>query len=1396
MNPFLPNDIDTSFALKKRKGALLFADLKGFTELSEKFAEHGVLGTGELTQIIDGCFDSLLTVVRKYDGDVIEFIGDALFIKFKTMKAAEKCAKEMSEKIRSFSDLKTSLGGFSLSMKIVYARGRWNELILGNPKKAVFFLTGKTLKRIALYEEKKSKEDIVEAPSAGTESRKKIESLPIDFNIKGTKSFLPNFSERLPKKGTFGEFRSVACVFIKIAGYDEENPDYENLNSAFVRIFKAIEKHGGSLNDLDNAREKGSRLLVLFGAPVAFGDDSERAVMFALETIAVLNGMRGLQASSSVGAGYVYAGIIGDKKRKKYSVIGDTVNSTSRILDTLYDGEIAVSDDVFRMTKNRINYEAMTDVRVKGKKGLLKRYRPLSFKRELTKTHPFVGREKELKKVTGCVIKSRTAIRIVGQAGIGKTRFIEETARIVAENGVTVYRARAEEHRPAFHLFSSLAKNICSIADDDSAKTKFSKLKKAFERSGKIPVTAIDDINMIAGMLFGMEVPDEKRLGLTPELKKENLIGAMVKLIESAGRRLCVILDDLHWSKPEDTEAIKVITRSLLLYSQFPVSIILSSRSEADLSLDEKRTKSLKIDLKPFDKKPFDKFIAQVLGRKKLEDQVLKTVVERSGGNPFYAEQILSYLRDKNLIIEKSDKWLAVPSYREDALPENLFSIVTARIDKLGERIRESLRIASAIGMEFKVGIIDEVMRGKTVNELKSAAETGLVNLADREELEYIFSHALFKDVIYQSILSEKRKTIHLAVAKALEKSGATNSKERLSSLAHHYDIAQKWNKAFKYRLEAGRKYKSEYLNEEAIFNLERAIQIAYESPVPIRQKLQAMEDLIETYFNTGKVGKSLTWAEELDRRSEGDPVIKSKALRYMSLCLSGEKNFREALSSLEKAYRSLRSSSYSCTEEKIMNALARANIYRNVFDLERSLAEAQKAEMMYGKLSKKRKDPKVEVRICMEIGSSHYSKFDYDLAVKKFREASDIAEKINDKHRQASAISNSGVIYHYQGKFDKALSCYKKTESITGEIGDRRGQCLSKLNIGCAYNDMKKIEEALVKFKEALRIALEIDFVKMIMFLYINIGNSYNNMRRHKEAAQYTEKAKPYAEELRDYSALARINENLGNIFSRQENLDMSEKCFTESMKYLDLCKDLKWKVYVSEKISKIQIEKMEYIKALETLRKTLRVSRKIDSREGVFESMSYAREIFRETGKNKLAEIYSKKTDENQAESIDKEVIAIHLLKKADFLICTAGAGRLDEIETVMDEVKRLNDKIKAEKVEVEYYYLLGKFQRVMKNYDWSLKTLKKTKKLSSSIKWKSYIARVYLEMSLLLKDKGDQLSDKYLEKAEKEFIKMNNHKRAEWAKRVYSNHLKPDSNPKLIEPSIRSISPKKTL
>lgn len=1396
MNPFLPNDIDTSYALKKRKGALLFADVKGFTELSEKFAEHGVLGTGELTHIIDGCFDSLLTVVRKYDGDVIEFIGDALFIKFKTMKTAEKCAKEMSEKIGSFSDIKTSLGGFSLSMKIVYTRGSWNELILGNPKKAVFFLTGKTLKRIALYEGKESKNDIVEVPSPGTGNRKKIESLPLDFKIKGTKSFLPNFSERLPKKGTFGEFRSVACVFIKIASYDEENPDYEDLNSAFVRIFKAVEKHGGSLNDLDNVREKGSRLLVLFGAPVAFGDDSERAVMFALETTGILNGMHGLQASSSVGAGYVYAGIIGDKKRKKYSVIGDTVNSTSRILDTLYDGEVAVTDDVFRMTKNRINYEAMTDVRVKGKKDLLKRFRPLSFKRETVKIYPFVGREKELKKVTGCVIKGRTVVTVVGQAGIGKTRFIEEIARIVAEKGVTVFRARAEEHRPAFHLFSSLAKNICSIAEDDTAKSKLSKLRKIFEKSGKTWVAAIDDINLLAGMLFGIDVPDDKRLGLTPELKKENLIGAIVRLLESAGRRYCVILDDLHWSKPEDTEALKVITRLLLVFSPFPVSIILSSRPEADLNLEKKSIKILNIDLKPFDKKSFDEFIAQVLGRKKLEDQILKTVVERSGGNPFYAEQILSYLRDKNLITEKSGKWLAVPSYMEDALPENLFSIVTARIDKLGERIRESLRIASAIGMEFKVGIIDEVMRGKTDNELKSAAETGLVSLADREELEYIFSHALFKDVIYQSILSEKRKMIHLAVAKALEKSGATNSKERLSSLARHFDMAQQWNKAFKYRLEAGRKFKNEYLNEEAIFNLERAIQIADESPVSTRQKLQAMEDLIETYFNTGNVGKSLAWAEELERQSAGDPVTRSKALRHKSVCMSGEKQYRDVLASLEKAYRSLRSSSYHCTEEKIMNALAKAKIYKNIFDFDRSLAEAQKAEIMYSKLSKNRKDPKIEVRICMEIGTSHYSKFDYDLAVKKFREASDIAEKINDKRMQASAISNSGVIYQCQGKFDKALYCYKKTESITGEIGDRRGQCLSMLNIGCAYNDMKKIEEAQVKFKEALRIALEIDFIKMIMFLYINIGNSYNNMNRLKEAAEYTEKAKPYAEELRDYSALARINENIGNIILKQGNMDMAEKCFAESMKYLELSKDMKWLVYVIEKISKIQIEKMDYVKALENLRKSLKNSRNIAFREGVFETLSYVREIFLETDKIRLAEIYSRKTDEIQAESFDKEIIAIHLLKKVNFLLHTAGAVKSEEIRIIMDHVKRINDKIKAEKVGVEYYYLLGKFHRMMKNYDLSLKMLKKARKLASSLKLRSYVARVYLEMAMLLKDKGDKHSDKYAEKAEKEFIKTGNHKRAKWAKRVYSDHLMTDSSLKLFEASIRSISPKNTL
>ncbi|MBN1620338.1 AAA family ATPase [candidate division WOR-3 bacterium] len=1370
MNPFLPSEIDISCALKKRSGALLYADLIGFTKMSEEFAEKGILGTGELTQIIDKCFESQLSVVRKYGGDIIEFIGDALFIKFKKFESAKKCSQEMAQKIKSFTDIETSAGRFSLSMRIILSKGEWNELILGSLEKCLFFLTGSTLKRIAEYEKKTLKGEIVTVKDTEKIAVIKRKDITARFKIIGKKAFLPEFSVNLTGKDSFGEFRSVACVFLKIFGYDEDNPDFESLNSVVLKIIDAVKRHRGSINDTDNVVISGSKLLVLFGAPVAFGDECERAVEFALETATIASSCRGIKIAASVGAGYVFAGMIGDKKRRKYSVIGDAVNSTSRILDGLALGETAVTEDVFRMTKSKIEYEIMKSVSVKGKKSKLKRYRPRRLREDKDFQRPFVGREEELKKIKEKVTRGRCVVLIQGQPGVGKTRLLEEVSRFAEGKGILVFKTKADENRPAFDLFASVVKEICSIKDGDSDKSKIFKIKKVLRE--KKASRMISRAGLIADMILGVECNDEKYTKLDPELKKRVLTESILIFLKSLGRRFCLIAEDLQWAGPEDREVIEFLAKSLMIYSGEKDCFILSSREKVFKSPFGRGIDTAVLDLQPFGQRDFEKFVNIILGGKKLEKSVFDILTAKSDKNPFYAEQMLSYLMDKKLIFETAKEWRAGKTYGQEDLPENLFFLVTARIDGLSEKIRESLKVASAIGMEFHAGLLDNVMKAKTETILKPAVQRGLLKRFGRKELEYIFSHALFKDVVYQSIIAEKRRKIHSAIARVLEKSFNVKSRETLSSLARHYDAAGCWQKAYRYRFEAGLKSAGEYLNDEAAQNLERALSIAQDYLKQKEKKVKALEELANLYSKTGKLKKSLEKTIILENLQIDKPVMKSKISRLKASYSKGEAEIRQGILSLEESFEELKGSSKEVIRERIFNSLSKANALRDLFMYEKSLLEVLSAEKMYQRNKTLLNDAGIEVTLYREKANALTVISDFDNAMKMYEKAIEKAEILGDKYAAESVLSNIGFLYHSRSKQKKAMEYYRKAEAIAKEIGDSKGICLSLLNMGCAYNDSYETDRALEKFNEALKVSLEMDFVKSTMFLYINIGNTYNNQRIFKKALQNTEKALIYAEELGDKSAMARIYENLGNIFNKKCDLDSAAEYYVKTLKYLKLSKDQKRAVAVLENLAMNSFEKMEYTKTLNFLRAGLRTSRKFGLSYAELDALVNIRDLFSEAGKTSGAELYDKYADSVQKGCQDEESLASYLLRKANFAI-NIDPGKLEDSKQLLERAQMIIENENLNNLKTDYHFFSGRIRRITGDFEGSLFHLSEARKRAAKIGEKKGLAKIYFELALLFKDVDGRKASVYMDKMEKEYAKMKNEKRAEfYKKRYYEN------------------------
>ncbi|MBN1150067.1 tetratricopeptide repeat protein [candidate division WOR-3 bacterium] len=1372
MNPFLPGEIDLVFAKKTRPGALLFADVVGFTALSEKFSERGISGTGELTELLDSCFESILSVVRKHGGDIIEFIGDAILVKYENMDQAKKCSTQMIKTIKSFSDIETSAGKFSLSMKIVLGKGSWKELILGTQEKLLLFLTGNILKEMAKAGEKKAL--ISFAKSAERRKMTRKTDLKMKFRIAGKKKFNPNIPIEISRKSSLGEFRSVACVFFQIKGYDEDNPDYEDINRIIVIAQKTAEKFGGWLNCVDNVRKNGSRILVLFGAPTAYGGEGERAVKFAMELTRLCNESAQISVCASAGAGFVFAGMIGDKKRKKYSVIGDAVNTTSRILDGLEKGAIVVTEDLFRMTKDKIRYSRLKSVRVKGKKYPLKRYRPESVIFETPVLGRFLGREEEIRRAREMISKGSCSIMIKGEPGIGKTRFLDELSRFAEKKGYKTFKTRAEENRPAFEPFAGLVRGMCAIEKSDGDSEIVFKIKKTIgERSAD---DKISSAGVLSEMFFGIESGDERFKKLNPEIRKQNLVEALLELMKSFQGKLCVVFDSFQWVKKEDFDVLDFIQSSLLGYSRAEVCFLMASRKDEFPATNIKAFENAKIEIGPMNENYFKIFTEKLLGDKKIEKSLLNTIMAKSDRNPFYAEQILFYLKDKKMISEKKGTWSAEINYKNENLPENLFSIIVSRIEKIGESAKDCLKVASAVGMNFRAETLENVLKKSVSKEIKLGVEAGILSVIDRGETAYCFTHALYKDVLYQTIISEEKKNIHGAIARYFEKKLNTKTRENLSLVSMHFDLSENWRKAYGYMFDAGLKSAEKYLNEEANFHFERALIIARDHLKSKTMEANAAKELANLCYYTGEYDKSLHWTSVFEKLSPKNSLVGSKVARFRSRCARGEKEFRKTLKSLEKNIKALKTSSQIQKRERIQNYISQAFLHRSLYEPQKALEVIGLAENELKKLDSHFLDDKIETSILQEKASAMIFSFDYANAMKYYEEAFNKAVKTGDKITAAASISNIGFIRHYKCEYEKALEEYQKAEEITREIGDNKGLCLSLMNLGCVYNDINKIGKSILCFEKSLGIALEMNFKKQIIFNYINLGNSYNNMRISKKAIEFTKKALPYALELNDYVALARINENLGNIYRKKGDVEKAIKHYNDDLKYLELSQDYKWMFYVLEKMADIEFDMMNYKKSLDYAKKALVLSRKQDYPEGQTDILMFIARLFLETGKYQKAEIYVKKAESQVGMCKDKEVTALYYINRAYFEEKKSKTEGLpikhegvDRVEELMNKALEIIEDVKFESLKLEYYYSWGLIFRERELLRESLQNLKEAMKLAKKRNDEERKLKVYTQMYLLYKKTDSQKARFFYEKARKALLKTRNYKRVEWLKNI---------------------------
>ena len=544
-----------------------------------------------------------------------------------------------------------------------------------------------------------------------------------------------------------GERKPVTALFVDVVGSTAlaEQMDPEDwtaiVTEAFDQMSQAVFRYEGTIAQL-----QGDAMLAFFGAPVAHEDDPERAVYAALDMIEAtsefaeqLKRTQGIEFRIRVGinTGPVVVGNVGGDLRYDYTALGDAMNVAARMQAAAEPNTILVTENTKRLAGDTFEVEDLGDIEVKGKTEPVHAYRVIGRsaapgrKRGLERVgldSPMVGREAPLAALQEqfeIVRAGRGRIAfVVGEPGIGKSRLLAEfRGSIEADAGTKATwiegRCVSFGRNLPYHLLIDIVRFALSIPfgdNDDEARARLDS-----ELAEVLGPEAADAAPYLAHLLALPLRPDEQdRAMLEPDVMQSRYIAALVRLLRGFSTRGPVVLftEDVHWADPA---SIDVMLQLLPLTAQQPVLLVGALRRDTDSVgwrlLAQAReafgAALTEIALDPLTEAQSRDLIAHLLEVESLPVTVRDSILARAEGNPFFVEEVVRMLIEKGAIVREGERWVATTAVASVEIPDTLHGLLLARIDQLPDDAKRSLRVASVIGRQFPVRVLERVLGDK-----------------------------------------------------------------------------------------------------------------------------------------------------------------------------------------------------------------------------------------------------------------------------------------------------------------------------------------------------------------------------------------------------------------------------------------------------------------------------------------------------------------------------------------------------------------------------------------------------------------------------------------------------------------------------------------------------------
>jgi class 3 adenylate cyclase/tetratricopeptide (TPR) repeat protein len=621
-----------------------------------------------------------------------------------------------------------------------------------------------------------------------------------------------------------GERKTVTALFADIKGSTElirglDPEDARALVDPVLRLMiEAVHRYDGYV-----AQSTGDGIFALFGAPAAYEDHPQRALYAALAMQQAIreraaqyatHSRPAIEARVGVSTGEVVVRTIEAGGHSEYTPIGLTANLAARLETVAAPGSVAVSAEIRRLCEGYFTFRALGPAALKGLAepvevyevaglGPLRTHFELAARRGLTR---FVGREAELAQMQRGLEVARGGrgqlIAVVAEAGTGKSRlFYEFKARLPAEcrllEAYSVSHGKASAWLPVLELL----RGYFGLRDADDAAVRRNKIGAAL---ATLDPALNETLPYLLGLLGIQEGPDPLAQ-MDPRIRRQRTLEALKRIIvrESLEQALVLIFEDLHWIDAETQALLDLLADSV---AGARLLLLVNYRPEYRHEWAG-RSHYLQLRLDPLGGESAVAMVDALLGDGAELAPLKRLLCERTGGNPFFIEEMVQALFDDGVLARNGAVRLVQP-LSQTHLPVTVQGVLAARIDRLSAELKELLQTLAVMGRESSLSLINKV-----ADKGEAQLERMLRELRAGEfiyeqpavgDIEYAFKHALTQEVAYNSVLLERRRLLHERIGAALEAAFADNLDDQLAELAHHYARSANRAKAFEFLHRAG----------------------------------------------------------------------------------------------------------------------------------------------------------------------------------------------------------------------------------------------------------------------------------------------------------------------------------------------------------------------------------------------------------------------------------------------------------------------------------------------------------------------------------------------------------------------------------------------------------------